>query len=168
MQLPSNITPPGNRQNNFMPRLTVPPPRPMYSTAPPLTLPGYYVSTEDDIVLEDVKMDGSISFFPSKDLSRIYIRQWNKQGDLEGLTYVLQQPDLPKPQDPIPVPKPMNQPEQPDQNELLLQTLSSLNNGLAASFQQFGATLQDIQRSTQESFRMVSEKLDGLTDGGMG
>lgn len=168
MQLPSTISPPGNRMNNTMPRLTIPPPRPIYSPDPTPSLPGYYVSNEDDIVLQDVKMDGSISFFPSKDLSRIYIRQWNKRGDLEGLTYVLQQPDIPKPQDPLLVPKPIEQPKQPDQSELLLQTLTSLNNGLAASFQQFGAVLQDMQRSTQEMHQMMSEKLDRFPDGGMG
>lgn len=161
MQLPNNITVPPVRGNPMSSRLTVPPPRPIYSPTLPGHLPGYYVSSEDDIILEDIKMDGSISFFPSKDLSRIYIRQWAKNGNLEGLTYVLQPPDPPKVADPIPVPDPVEQ--QPKQ-DTLVQTLTSLNNGLAQTFAQFGETLQNMQNAMQG----ISSKIDNLSDGGMG
>lgn len=161
MQVPNNISVPQPRGNAMTPRLTIPPPRPLYSPSLPGNLPGYYVSSEDDIVLEDIKMDGSISFFPSKDLSKIYIRQWNKQGDLEGLTYVLQQPEAAKVAEPIPVPKPV---EQPPQQDVLVQTLTSLNNGLAQAFGQLGETLQGMQAAIQN----ISDRVDKLPDGGMG
>lgn len=164
MQLPNNISAPSNARNTMPPRLTIPPPRPLYDPPNSPVLPGYYVSSEDDIVLGDIKMDGSISFFPSKDLSRIYIRQWNKQGDLEGLTYVLQQPEVPKPIEQLPVPKPLEQENKPNQTDLLVQTLTNLNNGMASVFGQFGATLQGMQTEIHS----MSEKLSNMPDGGMG
>lgn len=161
MQVPNNIAMPPPRGNTMQPRLTIPPPRPLYSATLPGNLPGYYVSSEDDIVLEDIKMDGSISYFPTKDLSRIYIRQWDKNGNLEGLTYTLQQPNPPKVADPLPVPDPVEQ--QPKQ-DVIVQTLTSLNDGLAQTFAQFGETLQSMQNAIQN----IATKVDNFPDGGMG
>lgn len=147
---PPNISMPnrGNR-GTFMPRLPGPPPL-RTSFDPPPSLPGYFVDSEDDIIVRDVPMDDSISYFPTRDLSKIFIRQWNKQGNLEHLTYVLEQPEpknLPAPE------APPLMPQQEPSKELtaIADTLSSLNSGLAATFGQFGSVLQSMQ-----------QKLDGV------
>lgn len=130
-----------------MPRL------PTIDTSP--TLPGFYVSNEDEIRPGDVSMDGSIAFFPMKNLSKIFIRQWNGNGELERLTYVMENPNAPREVSAQPVaPSPQPQSQQaPAENELV-QTLNNLNSGLSNAFGQLGAALQNI-----------NQKLDSLAQG---
>lgn len=160
MQLPNNVTQPTAM------RSPIPPPRPPIMNVrsafePPPTLPGCYVDSEDDIVPRDVPMDGSISFFPSKDLTKIYIRQWNKVGDLEHLTYVLQQPELPAP----PAPQKGNEaPADQKEESALVTALTNLNQGLSNTFNQFGMTLQSMQQSITE----MNQRISDLSDGGIG
>lgn len=118
---------------------------------PPSTLPGYYIESEKDIVAQYIPMDGSISFFPYKDLSKIVIKQWDANG-LNTLEYV------------IAPPPPMNntqnsQDSQQSQNgqvnaavapqhapiDPIVETLQNLNAAMANTFNQFGATLQGMQ-----------------------
>lgn len=165
MQLPNNVS-----QNSTL-RSPIPPRPPIMNIRsafdPPQTLPGCYVDSEDDIVPRDVPMDGSISFFPSKDLSKIYIRQWNKVGDLEHLTYVLQQPDLPAPPSPS-VSQHQNQGMESQANQkeesALVTALTNLNQGLSNTFNQFGVTLQSMQQSISE----MNQRISNLSDGGVG
>lgn len=145
IQPPNNMGQnPGNR-GLYAPRLPMPSIRPSFE--PPPTLPGYFVDSEDDIIVKDVPMDDSISYFPTRDLQKIYIRQWNKRGNLECLTYVLEPEPRPLP---APEPPPVQQEPSPEMT-MIADTLTSLNNGLAATFGQFGNVLQSMQ-----------QKLDGV------
>lgn len=120
---------------------------------PPSTLPGYYIESEKDIVAQYIPMDGSISFFPYKDLSKIVIKQWDANG-LNTLEYV------------IAPPPPMNNAQnsqdaqqsqanptaaavqpaiQTSDTKAIVETLQNLNLAMANTFNQFGATLQGMQ-----------------------
>lgn len=134
---------------------------------PPPTLPGYFVNSEDDIIVRDVPMDDSISYFPTRDLQKIFIRQWNKQGNLEHLTYVLEQPE----QKNLPAPEPPPPPQQNPSPEMaaIADTLTSLNNGLAATFGQFGGILQSVQQKLDGLERQIGEiPRFTVDDGGKG
>lgn len=148
----------------------IPPPRPLFDTAQ--RLPGRFVSCEDDISLQEIPMDGSISYFPTQDLSKIFIRQWNKQGKLEGLTYILHQPESPV----LPPPPPPvrgqqgtgeNESSEVQREDPITQALNGLNQGLANTFGQFSATLQSMQKSMND----MANRISGMTappDGGVG
>lgn len=60
-----------------------------------LSLPGFYISSPQDILPRDVPMDGSISFFPSNDLSYIIIKQWTGNGTIADAKYVLEPKNQP-------------------------------------------------------------------------
>lgn len=156
MQVPSAFNAMESRNNNmFNPRPPLPRP---YGIEPTPSLPGFYITSEDDIKAKDVPMDGSISFFPYRDLSHIAIRQWNSTGNIECLTYVL---DVPKDQDPPP------QSEQaepaPSAEQQIVTTLNSLNNGLAATF----TTFADVLNGMRQDMAVISQRLNDL-DGGRG
>lgn len=164
MQVPSNIQPGGNARGMYQNRFSAPPPpRPVFDSTPAPTLPGYYVSSEDDIIPGNVPMDGSISFFPSRDLSRIFIRQWNKQGDLEHLTYVLEPQNVPQQ---IPSQQDPQAPSRQDPPEVnvLTEALTAFNQGISNTFGQFSMTLQSMEKSLSE----MNERIAHLPDGGMG
>ena len=150
MTLPNNVGNPSNRysfgtqsQRPITPRFS--------SMDASLTLPGFYVSSEDEIRPGDVNMDGSIAFFPSKDLQKIYIRQWNKNGELERLTYVLANPvqEAPQPMQPAPV-------QQASPENAIVQALTNLNNGLANTFGQFGAVMQSMNQKLESMDQAIS------------
>lgn len=155
-----------NNRGPFMPRLPSPPPlRSTFETVP--TLPGYFVNSEEDILVRDIPMDDSISYFPTRDLTKIYIRQWNKRGNLEHLTYVLEQPEtknLPAPEAP-----PMPQAEPSKEMTQVTEILTSLNNGLASTFGQFGTVLQEMQQSISGLEQKISDiPRFTVDDGGRG
>lgn len=151
MTLPNNVGNPSNRysfgtqpQRPAIPRFS--------AMDQSLMLPGFYVSSEDEIRPGDVNMDGSISFFPSKDLQKIYIRQWNKNGELERLTYTLTSPAQEAPQ-PLP-PAPQQQQASPE--SAIVQALNGLNNGLANTFSQFGAVMQSMNQKLESMDQAIS------------
>lgn len=170
LQLPSAVPPtqPFNRSNTFRSF--------GLSYIPTTTLPGFYVGSDDDIAARDVPNDGSISFFPSKDLSHITIKQWNGN-TLESAVYVLaqnkqqvqqqtqsQNSTLPPPPPPV---KPQEQVEstetgQDHTNIALLEGFKQMNNGMANAMAQIGDSLSAIKDSL--------EKLNGRFggEGGMG
>lgn len=120
---------------------------------PPSTLPGYYIESEKDIVAQYIPMDGSISFFPYKDLSKIVIKQWDANG-LNTLEYVIAPPppmngsqDSQNSQQSssdqqVAVP---SQSAQPAPMNAIVETLQNLNLAMANTFNQFGVTLQGMQ-----------------------
>lgn len=144
MSMPSNAPTVPQRPNSS----TTYPGRQFFT--PPTTLPGYYIENEKDIVAQYIPMDGSISFFPYKDLSKIVIKQWDANG-LNTLEYV------------IAPPPPMNASQnsqqsstdqtsevvaptqQPSPINAIVETLQNLNTAMANTFNQFGATLQGMQ-----------------------
>lgn len=164
MQLPNTIP------RATQPRLNLPSFGSSYM--PSTMLPGYYVNSDDDISARDVPNDGSISFFPAKDLSHIVIKQWNGNA-LESAVYVLRgsqqiqqtqtdqsTPPLPPPpppvQQPQPAPQPQAQQNQSNSLDALLQGFRQMNEGMANAFSQLGASLTSIQ----ESMEAMSRKLD--------
>lgn len=167
IQPPNMPMPNSNNRGLYAPRLpSLSSMRPSFE--PPPTLPGYFVNSEDDIIVRDVPMDDSISYFPTRDLQKIFIRQWNKQGNLEHLTYVLEQPEpksLPSPE----APHTPQQSEPSKEMSMIAETLTSLNNGLAATFGQFGGVLQTMQQKLDGLERQISEiPRFTVDDGGQG
>lgn len=164
MQVPAIQNPTGN-QRSFIPS-----PRSLFDA--PQRLPGRFVGCEDDISLQEIPMDGSISYFPTLDLSKIFIRQWNKQGKLEGLTYILHQPEAPNlPSPPPPVRGQQSKEETGDtvaqREDPLAVALNGLNQGLANTFSQFNSTLQAMQQSMDNMANRIASIVNP-PDGGMG
>lgn len=56
--------------------------------AAPSTLPGRQISSIDEIMPNDVPMDGSVSFFPVRDGSCVYAKYWNRQGTIDTVKFV--------------------------------------------------------------------------------
>lgn len=52
------------------------------------SIPGHIVNGMNDIVPNDVPMDGSCSFFPVSDGSAIYVKAWNSNGTIQTVKYV--------------------------------------------------------------------------------
>lgn len=173
MRLPNNVTTGGGvmRQNSVQNPYRIPPLNPRPSFDPPRHLPGFYISSEEDIVAGDVPMDGSISFFPYKDLSKIVIRQWNSDGDLEALTYVLDQPQIPQPQQAQVSQQPPQNASQGNETDAIVSVLSQISQGLNASFNQFGSTLQSIQQqinAMDQRYNILAHQNALEDDGGRG
>lgn len=167
MQLPNTLPRPSQS------RLSLPPIGSSYM--PSTMLPGYYVNSDDDISARDVPNDGSISFFPAKDLSHIVIKQWNGNA-LESAVYVLrgsqqsqpvqqgqQTSTLPAPPPPVQQPQSQPQPPQPQQQmptaesfDALLQGFRQMNEGMANAVGQLGDSISSIR----ESMEAISRKLE--------
>lgn len=113
-------------------------------------LPGFFVNSENDINGNEIPADGTMSFFPYRDLSRIIVKQWSAPSKLETAVYVLeglypqqnqqaQQTPLPAPPPPV-VQQPQSQStQQIEQNiqqrdNAILEQLKQLNQGLAGAF----------------------------------
>lgn len=121
-------------------------------------LPGFFINSENDINGNEIPADGSMSFFPYRDLSRIVVKQWSSPSKLETAVYVLeglypqqnqqqaQQPPLPAPPPPV-VQQPHSQPTQQveqniqSQDNAILEQLKQLNQGLAGAFGDLKSTL---------------------------
>ena len=54
-----------------------------------LQISGRIVNSADDILPNEVQMDGRNYYFPSFDGSCIYVKTWNKNGKLDMVKYVL-------------------------------------------------------------------------------
>lgn len=110
---PSN-TPPANGSYNYSNGLQqiqqTQQPQPQQSRPQPLN--GRVVADPADIVPKEIPMDGSISFFPSQDLTYILAKQWNTNGAIDTVKYVPERPP---------------QQEQPVQNEGIQKIMDKLN-----------------------------------------
>lgn len=147
MTMPSNapVVPAMQEQRPLYPNRNLYP----GSNGPVSTIPGYYIQDDSEIIPKYIPMDGSISFFPYKDLSKIVIKQWDANG-LNTLVYV------------IAPPSPMNAQNSPDTSaqpvaektptDHILDTLQNINNGFATTFQQVNSSLHAMQ---QEMERMA-------------
>lgn len=136
-------------------------------------LPGYFIKDESEIIPKYIPMDGSISFFPYQNLSKIVIKQWDSNG-LQTLTYVLapigasaqstndtQTPDG-QGGDQLPL-----NPQVAPRPDPVMATLENINSGLANTFNQVGTTLQAIQQEVTQLNTMLSNAInEGL--GGRG
>ena len=50
-------------------------------------LSGRSVNSADEIVANEVAMDGSVSWFPKSDLSEVYAKQWKADGTIQTVVY---------------------------------------------------------------------------------
>lgn len=66
-------------------------------------LAGRVVNKLDDILPNEVPMDGTSSLFPLQDESAIFVKSWNADGTIRTVKYLREVTDIPKkkPSDPI-------------------------------------------------------------------
>lgn len=128
------------------------------------SLPGYFIKDETEIVPKYIPMDGSISFFPYQNLSKIIIKQWDANG-LQTLTYTVVPPagsqsqsndqQQSKDDGKLPIAAPVQQ--QPDP---IMSTLEQINTGLSTTFTQIGTTLQAIQQEVNQFNTMLTNAIN--------
>lgn len=56
------------------------------------SIPGKTITNPNEILPQDVPMDGSIGLFPVQDHSCIYAKAWNSNGTIATVRYVPEQP----------------------------------------------------------------------------
>lgn len=69
-----------------------------FSPQAPSTIAGRLVANADEIMPQEVPMDGSISLFPQNDYSCIYAKTWTKEGTIATMKFVPEQPVATEPQ----------------------------------------------------------------------
>lgn len=144
----------GNNQNSGWRDAYSTPSNSMYRDDPRPTLPGFYISSPQNISARDVPMDGAIAFFPSSDLSYIIIKQWSGNGMISEARYVLEDASTAaqqqaNSQDNSDAPDNSNQ-QQTDQNSEIVQVVAAALNEqterLGAAFSQIGMAFTSIQQ----------------------
>lgn len=74
---------------------------PLYPAAPGVsgvqgprsrTIPGRMIYAPDEIMPQEVPMDGSVSLFPMHDWSCVYGKWWTSNGQIQTAKFVLEQP----------------------------------------------------------------------------
>lgn len=121
---------------------------------PKQSLPGFYISSPQDILPRDVPMDGSISFFPANDLSYIIIKQWTGNGTIAEEKYVLDPQNHPQPapaqQEPVPEEQTPQEEEKPRNDPEIVEVISAALNEqtqrLTAAFSQIGLAFNTLQQ----------------------
>lgn len=58
----------------------------------PTAIPGRLVANADEIMPQEVPMDGSVSLFPQNDYSCIYAKTWTKEGTIATVKFIPEQP----------------------------------------------------------------------------
>lgn len=61
-------------------------------TVSPRTIPGRMIYSPDEIVPQEVPMDGSVSLFPMHDWSCVYGKWWTSNGQIQTVKFVLESP----------------------------------------------------------------------------
>lgn len=129
-----------------------------YRDDPRPTLPGFYISSPQNISARDVPMDGSISFFPAEDLSYIIIKQWSGNGMISEARYipappVTQTQEQPQQQDPQDTPN-NSANDQNSKNSEVVEVISAALNEqtqrLTAAFSQIGVAFSTLQQKLDE------------------
>ena len=60
--------------------------------ARPMTIPGRMIYSPDEIMPQEVPMDGSVSLFPMHDWSCVYGKWWTSNGQIQTVKFVLEKP----------------------------------------------------------------------------
>ena len=60
--------------------------------ARPRTIPGRMIYSPDEIMPQEVPMDGSVSLFPIHDWSCVHGKWWTSNGQIQTVKFVLEQP----------------------------------------------------------------------------
>mgnify|MGYP006874328963 CR=1 FL=1 len=58
----------------------------------PRTIPGRMIYSPDEIMPQEVPMDGSVSLFPMHDWSCVYGKWWTSNGQIQTVKFVMEQP----------------------------------------------------------------------------
>lgn len=80
-----------NSINTYMPQSTNPTVQDSSQQSPTNGLIGRMVDQTDEIMPSEIRMDGSLGFFPMRDLSAIYVKQWDQNANLQTIRYVPEQ-----------------------------------------------------------------------------
>lgn len=130
-------------------------------------LPGFFVNSENDINGNEIPADGSMSFFPYRDLSKIVVKQWSSPSKLETAVYVLeglypqqgQQSPLPAPPPPV-----IQQEQHPQsrQTEQVAQNVQQQDNALLEGFKQLNAGLAGAFKQLETSLGAINANLTEL------
>lgn len=56
------------------------------------SIPGRQVGDVNEITPQEVPMDGTVSLFPQNDYSCIYAKAWTKEGNIQTVRYIPEQP----------------------------------------------------------------------------
>ena len=92
------VMPQGSQNGFLQPQPTMYPQS--YPTVPnvgavqarPRTIPGRMIYSPDEIVPQEVPMDGSVSLFPMNDWSCVYGKWWTSNGQIQTVKFVMEQP----------------------------------------------------------------------------
>lgn len=63
------------------------PVQPQQIMQPPAGLAGRFVQSAEQVVANDVPMDGSVAVFPKQDMTEIYAKQWSSDGTIQTVVY---------------------------------------------------------------------------------
>lgn len=58
---------------------------------PPAQFVGRYVDDISNVMPNEVPMDGRMALFPKKDLTEVYLKGWNANGEMKTFRYILDQ-----------------------------------------------------------------------------
>lgn len=81
---PTYIPQPRNSYPNFYPQLSL---QQQPSFQKSLNVNGRIVKSENEIMPNEIPMDGSISLFPLTDYSKIVAKQWNSDGTISTVEF---------------------------------------------------------------------------------
>lgn len=80
---------------------TYPPSNPVPQQVEPVrqsVIPGRAVNSPEDIRPNEIPMDGTLCYFPTRDFSRIYVKAWDSDGQLK--TFIFENAQVPVPDTP--------------------------------------------------------------------
>lgn len=82
----------GNTQGGSLQWATYPPnPQPPVVAQQPSQVPftGRFIGDVSEVVPSEVPMDGRAALFPNKTLEEVYLKMWNRDGQLKTFRYIL-------------------------------------------------------------------------------
>lgn len=97
--------------------------QPLYQAPQPQQTPpinGRIVNSIDEVAPNEIAMDGTVSFFPTRDYACVYAKAWNRNGNIDTFKYVLERTG----------PEVDDKSSEPDPYTLILQRLDSIEEKL--------------------------------------
>ena len=87
-------------QTNVQPYQGIASTIPQMQSPVPAALSGKTVNSPQEILPQDIPMNGFTSYFPKADGSEIYAKCWNSNGTIDTRTYILKPIEEPKSEEP--------------------------------------------------------------------
>lgn len=63
-------------------------PRAYFNRPPQPSVPGRVITSENEIAVNEVPMDGSVAIFPMQDMSCVIAKAWNSNGTIDTMKFV--------------------------------------------------------------------------------